>query len=105
MPEEYSLMHQAHSFRRVVVASVAASLLSVAALLFVQAVAISPEPAFARQPIAPDVALYAMPRGSEGEDESFIFYNAKSGGHLGVSQPQIPESLSTHRTQDQHGGD
>jgi hypothetical protein len=72
-------MHKTYSFRSVVAASVLASMLSVAAIWFAHSVVISPEPAFAQEPNSPDVVLYAMPRGSEGKDESFIFYSAKTG--------------------------
>lgn len=79
MPKEENPMHEAHSFRSVVGTSVLASVVSVAALWYVHAVVISPEPAFAQSPASPDVVLYAMPRGSEGKDESFIFHNPKTG--------------------------
>lgn len=75
-------MHQAHSFRSVVAAAVLASVPSVAAFWFVHAVVISPASVLAQQPGAPDVVLYAAPRG-DGDDESFIFYD-KSTGDLRV---------------------
>ena len=68
-----------NSFGGVVAASVLASVLGVATLWFVQTVVISPEPAFAQRSGSHDVVLYAAPRGSEGNDESFIFYNTKTG--------------------------
>ena len=72
-------MHKTHSFGGVVAASVLASVLSVAGLWFVHSVVISPEPAFAQRPGSADVVLYAAPRGDSGTDESFIFYNTKTG--------------------------
>jgi hypothetical protein len=79
MPKEDNPIHEAHSSRSVVGTSVLASVLSVTALWLVHAVVISPESAFAQKPGSSDVVLYAMPRGSEGKDESFIFYNTKTG--------------------------
>ena len=72
-------MHKTYSFRGVVAAAVLASVLSVSALWLAHTLAISPSPAFAEGPTSPDVVLYAMPRGSEGKDESFIFYKAETG--------------------------
>jgi hypothetical protein len=72
-------MHKTYSFRGVITASVLASVLSVAALWFVYTVVISPDPAFAQRSGSPDVVLYAAPRGVDGSDESFIFYNTKTG--------------------------
>jgi hypothetical protein len=80
MPTEENSVPKTHSFRDIVAASVLASILSVAALWFVQAVLISPQPAYAQQgPSSTDVVLYASPRTEDGTDESFIFYNTKSG--------------------------
>lgn len=63
----------------VVAASVAASVLTVAALWLAHAALVSPNRAFAQQSRPQDAVLYAMPRGSEGKDESFIFYDAETG--------------------------
>lgn len=68
-----------HAFRDTVAASILASVLSVAALSVVQHVFISPEPAFAQTPVTSDVVLYAAPRSESGDNESFIFYDKKSG--------------------------
>ena len=72
-------MQKTLGFGGVVAASVLASVLSVAALSFVQAVVISPEPAFAQGPGSPDVVLYAAPRSEGGDNESFIFHDKKTG--------------------------
>ena len=71
-------MPKTHRFRDVVAASFPASVLSVAALWFVQAVVISPEPAFAQGPSSTHVVLYTAPRG-DGDEESFIFYDTVAG--------------------------
>lgn len=72
-------MHKTHGFGGLVAASVLASVLSVAGLWLVHTFVISPEPAFAQETGLADVVLYAGPRGDSGTDESFIFYNAKTG--------------------------
>ena len=66
-------------FRDLVTASVLASAVTLAACWLGYSAVVAPEPAFARSPVPPDVVLHAMPRGSEGKNESFIFYNAKTG--------------------------
>lgn len=71
-------MHETHSFRGVVAASVLASVLSVTALWLAHAVVISPAPVFAQRPTAGDAVFHTMPRGSS-EDVSFIFYNPEAG--------------------------
>lgn len=72
-------MHKIHGFGGIVAAAVLASVLSVAGLWLLHTVIISPEPAFAQRPGSPDVVLYAAPRGDSGTDESFIFYNSRTG--------------------------
>ena len=72
-------MREIHRFGGVIAASVLASVLSVAALWFVHAAVISPEPALAQGPGSPDVVLYATPLGETGSHESFIFYDSKTG--------------------------
>jgi hypothetical protein len=72
-------MHNSHSFGGIFAASVLASVLSVAGLWLLHAVVVAPEPAFAQRPGSPDVVLYTAPRGESGSDESFIFYNARTG--------------------------
>ncbi len=72
-------MHKTYSFGGVVAASILASAFSMAAFSFVEAAVTSPEPAYAESPVPRNVELYAMPRGSEGKNESFIFYNEKTG--------------------------